>query len=333
VPYKGKIGLLYTWEYLSLKLSHYVFGKTMSNDLSFLDSFILQAHEGSLKTSQYQKEFSDLKMKVSFGMGMAARIPWISFSAPGMSTSNGYYPVYLYYKDINILVLAFGISETFEFATNWSSEILNTYKRINQVINNPARYGDSLVFRQYSTKISSGLVDYISEDNKSVTKKQVLEDLHQILGIYKKNLDLEFKNENSVVSSGLFYMEKQLEDFIIENWENTQLGKELDLIYEEGSLKSQQFRTDIGPIDILAKDKSSGGYVVIELKKNQTSDDTIGQILRYMGWVKENLKDSTVRGIVVAGKYDERLDYARIMIPGLEVFIYEVQFNLREYKK
>lgn len=305
----------------------------MSNDLSFLDSFILQAHEGSLKTSQYQKEFSDLKMKVSFGMGMAARIPWISFRAPGMSTSNGYYPVYLYYKDLNILVLAFGISETFEFATNWSSEILNTYNRINQVINNPARYGDSLVFRQYTTRISSGLVDYISEENKSVTKKQVLEDLNQILGIYKKNLDLEFKNENSVVSSGLFYMEKQLEDFIIENWESTQLGKELDLIYEEGSLKSQQFRTDIGPIDILAKDKSSGGYVVIELKKNQTSDDTIGQILRYMGWVKENLKDSTVRGIVVAGKYDERLDYARIMIPGLEVFIYEVQFNLREYKK
>ena len=107
----------------------------------------------------------------------------------------------------------------------------------------------------------------------------------------------------------------------------------MDLIYEEGSLKSQQFRTDIGPIDILAKDKKSGEFVVIELKKNQSSDDTVGQILRYMGWVKEKLSDTNVRGIVVAGKYDERLDYARKMIPGLEVFIYEVQFNLKEYKK
>lgn len=305
----------------------------MSEELNFLDSFIVQAHEGSLKTSQYSKEFSDLKMKVSFGMGMAARIPWISFNAPGMSTSNGYYPVYLYYKDLNILILAFGISETFEFATNWPREIEESYQRIDQVINKPVRYGDSFAFKTYSTKILHGKVEFITEEQESISKSTVEEDLHSILAIYKKTLDLEFKNENSVVSTGLFYMEKQLEDFIVENWESTQLGKELDLIYEEGSLKSQQFRTDIGPIDILAKDKKSGEFVVIELKKNQSSDDTVGQILRYMGWVKEKLSDTNVRGIVVAGKYDERLDYARKMIPGLEVFIYEVQFNLKEYKK
>ena len=305
----------------------------MSEELNFLDSFILQAHEGSLKTSQYAKEFSDLKMKVSFGMGMAARIPWISFNAPGMSTSNGYYPVYLYYKDLNILILAFGISETFEFATNWPKEIEESYQRIDQVINKPVRYGDSLAFKTYLTKIINEKVDFSTEGKESISKLNVVEDLYSILTIYKKTLDLEFKNENSVVSTGLFYMEKQLEDFIVENWESTQLGKELDLIYEEGSLKSQQFRTDIGPIDILAKDKKSGEFVVIELKKNQSSDDTVGQILRYMGWVKEKLSDTNVRGIVVAGKYDERLDYARKMIPGLEVFIYEVQFNLKEYKK
>lgn len=308
-------------------------GTKMSEELNFLDSFIVQAHEGSLKTSQYSKEFSDLKMKVSFGMGMAARIPWISFNAPGMSTSNGYYPVYLYYKDLNILILAFGISETFEFATNWPQEIEGNYQRIDQVINKPVRYGDSFAFKTYSTKILNGKVEFITEEQESISKSTVVEDLHSILTIYKKTLDLEFKNENSVVSTGLFYMEKQLEDFIVENWESTQLGKELDLIYEEGSLKSQQFRTDIGPIDILAKDKKSGEFVVIELKKNQSSDDTVGQILRYMGWVKEKLSDTNVRGIVVAGKYDERLDYARKMIPGLEVFIYEVQFNLKEYKK
>ena len=184
-----------------------------------------------------------------------------------------------------------------------------------------------------SIKYVHSSVDFSTEEKESISKLNVVEDLHSILTIYKKTLDLEFKKENSVVSTGLFYMEKQLEDFIVENWESTQLGKELDLIYEEGSLKSQQFRTDIGPIDILAKDKKSGEFVVIELKKNQSSDDTVGQILRYMGWVKEKLSDTNVRGIVVAGKYDERLDYARKMIPGLEVFIYEVQFNLKEYKK
>jgi hypothetical protein len=52
-----------------------------------------------------------------------------------------------------------------------------------------------------------------------------------------------------------------------------------------------------------------------------------------MGWVKEKMSDQNVRGIIVAGKYDEKLDYARKMVSGLEVFIYEVQFSLKEHVK
>jgi restriction system protein len=45
-------------------------------------------------------------------------------------------------------------------------------------------------------------------------------------------------------------MESQLEDFLIENWEKTELGKKYDLIEENNETVSQQFRTDIGIIDI-----------------------------------------------------------------------------------
>ena len=127
-------------------------------------------------------------------------------------------------------------------------------------------------------------------------------------------------------------MEQQLEDFIIENWEETEFGKKYDLIYEDGDLKSQQFKTDIGKIDILAKDKKNQNYVVIELKRNQTSDDTIGQITRYMGWVEEKLGDRNVKGIIVAGKYDEKLYYAQKRLKDIEVFLYQVNFKLSEYK-
>jgi hypothetical protein len=155
----------------------------------------------------------------------------------------------------------------------------------------------------------------------------------EILNTYRNTLDLEVRDESSVVSTGLFYMEKQLEEFIIENWNESEFGKTLDLIYEDGLLKSQQYKTDIGIIDILAKDKATGSYVVIELKRNQTSDDTVGQVLRYMGWVTQNLKEKSVRGIIVAGKYDEKLYYAQNMIQAVDVFLYEVQFKLKEYKK
>ena len=81
------------------------------------------------------------------------------------------------------------------------------------------------------------------------------------------------------------------------------------LIYEEGELKSKQYKTDIGIIDILAKDKKTDTYVVIEHKRNQTSDDTVGQLMRYMGWVKRHLNDDKVKGIIIAGKYDKKLDF------------------------
>ena len=302
------------------------------NPLEFLSKFIIQSGENNLKTLEYPREFDNLKMKVSFGMGMAAKVPWISFTAPGISTSNGYYPVYLYYKEQNILILAYGISETSQYPVNWAKEIQDNNELVSEVVPDAHRYGDSYAFKSYIPEIVGKKVSF--KDGNGQTVDHLLgQDLTEILNTYRNSLDLEVKDETSVVSSGLFYMEKQLEEFIIENWNESEFGKTLDLIYEDGLLKSQQYKTDIGIIDILARDKATGSYVVIELKRNQTSDDTVGQVLRYMGWVTENLKEKSVRGIIVAGKYDEKLYYAQNMIQAVDVFLYEVQFKLKEYKK
>jgi hypothetical protein len=271
-------------------------------------------------------------MKVSFGMGMAARVPWISLTAPGMSASNGYFPVYLFYKEQNVLVLSYGISETSEAAINWTTEIQESKPLIADSVPGAARYGTSYVHKLYVPNIVGNSVTFL-ESGKEVGSDQLDKDLLEITDYYKKTLEIEVKTEGSIVSSGLFYMEQQLEDFIIENWENTELGEKYDLIYEEGALKSQQYVTDIGRIDILAKDKVNGNYVVIELKKNQTSDDTVGQILRYMGWVSEKKGDKAVKGIIVAGKYDEKLYYAQQMMKDIDVFLYEVNFSLKGYSR
>ena len=84
---------------------------------------------------------------------------------------------------------------------------------------------------------------------------------------------------------------------------------------------------------ILNNTQKTKSYVVIELKKNQTSDDTIGQLSRYMGWIKEHKKDENVKGIIVAGKFDEKLYYAQIRVKDVEIFTYEVNFSLNEYKR
>lgn len=300
-----------------------------------LDKFLEQAISGNLRTSDYPKEWGALHLKVSFGMGVAARVPWIAFTAPEMSVSNGYYPVFLYYKDLETLILSYGVSDTFDYGETWPLEIGSTYETIKAHFDkNVPRYGDSFVFKAYKVDTNGDSVKLSYEDNgKSVSDADIDSDLKQILDYYQNITELEIKTVTTSLSQGIFYMEKQLEDFIIHNWDYTDLGKELDLIVEEGVLKSQQYRTDIGPMDILARDKKDGHYVVIELKRNQTSDDTVGQLARYMGWVKKFLKDDKVEGIIIAKDYDQKLDLALSMVPDTRIYVYEVDFRLKELEK
>ena len=304
----------------------------MNNLTEILNSFIKQSNTNNLKTLDYPKSFLDLKMKTSFGQGNPARVSWVSFLAPEMRTSEGFYPVYLFYKKENKLILAYGISETSEAKTSWPEEISNNKTKISDYLDDPPRYGDSFVFKSYTPTIQGNEVKYVGDDNQGISNDMLKNNLTEIVNYYKKAVSIEIKKEDSHIGQGLFYMEKQLEDFIIENWNKTEFGKKYDLIEEDGELISQQFKTDIGFIDILAKDKKTKNYVVIELKINQTSDDTIGQLLRYMGWIKKNKKDDGVKGVIVAGQFDTKLDHAKSMIPNSEVFLYEVDFKLKEYK-
>lgn len=307
----------------------------MDNIENILYKFINQALEGDLKTSVYPKEWLGLGMKVSFGMGAPARVPWVGFTGEGMTVSRGINPVYLYYKDLGVLILAYGVSETQESPETWPAEVINSTQTVESYFDKKVpRYGDSFVFRAYEVRNEKDHVLLFDKEGKKLTGIDIESDLSTIVDYYKKVLSLpEAATIQFTHTQGLFYMEKQLEDFIVHNWESTELGSKYDLIIEEGILLSQQYRTDIGPIDILVKDKKTSGYVVIELKKNQTSDDTVGQIARYMGWVKQTLGCSDVKGVIIAGSYDQKLAFALSAVPNVEVFLYEVNFELKKFSK
>jgi hypothetical protein len=55
----------------------------------------------------YPKSYRGFDVSVSFGQGNLAQIPWIAFLGPGQKTSNGIYPVYLFYREIDLLILAY----------------------------------------------------------------------------------------------------------------------------------------------------------------------------------------------------------------------------------
>ncbi len=78
-------------------------------------------------------------------------------------------------------------------------------------------------------------------------------------------------------------------------------------------------------------DNKSGDFVVIELKRGQTSDATVGQLLRYMSYVKRHLArpEQGVQGVIVAKDVDEALRYAIEAMPNVRVMTYRVDFKLR----
>ena len=133
-----------------------------------------------------------------------------------------------------------------------------------------------------------------------------------------------------VEDAAAFAMEKHLEDFLVENWASTELGREFDIWTEDGEVKGQQFPTDTGPIDLLAVSKDRRRILVVELKRGRASDPVVGQILRYMGYVGEVLAEDgqRVEGAVIALEDDIKLRRALQAISNVHFYRYKVQFSL-----
>lgn len=136
--------------------------------------------------------------------------------------------------------------------------------------------------------------------------------------------------DDTVEDPSTFALEKHLEDFLVQNWNATELSNDFEIFEEDGEKVGQQFPTDTGAIDILAISKDRKTLLVIELKKGRASDVVVGQLLRYMGFVQEELAEpnQTVRGVVIALEDDQRLKRALAMVPAIDFYRYEISFRL-----
>lgn len=133
-----------------------------------------------------------------------------------------------------------------------------------------------------------------------------------------------------------FPLEEFLERFLVANWGKIPLGETLELYKENKEDEAdgaRQYDTHgMGKIDILARDKHTHEWVVIELKKGKSSDAVVGQLLRYMGWVKNSMPNGEkVRGIIITSTPDDRIKSAMSVAPGISFYTYNVQFQLNEH--
>ncbi len=185
------------------------------------------------------------------------------------------------------------------------------------------QWHDSPRDKEYNNRIVFGIQTLYEIDEAEC--KWLIED-------GEKPIDIE-EAEEGIEDRPQFFMEKYLEQFIVENFDSIFGGKLAILRDPQGNVIGQQYRTDVGNIDILAIEQETDSFVVIELKKGRASDRVIGQALRYIGWISEELckGGQRVKGIIICRDLDDRLYYAVKAAQNIELRYYHIDFKLCEF--
>ena len=146
--------------------------ETMFDIYPTIEKFIEQSKTSDLTTRTYIREAYELKVKVSFGQGNTARVPWMSFLYPGQKTSEGIYPGYLLFKEENVLLITHGSSEENTPSIKWPEMSKPTVKEYlsENYSTEPVRYANTHVFSAYDLnealdrdKINQDLKDLVDE--------------------------------------------------------------------------------------------------------------------------------------------------------------------------
>jgi hypothetical protein len=125
-----------------------------------------------------------------------------------------------------------------------------------------------------------------------------------------------------------FAYEKDLQNFLAKNLSLIEPGLSL---YMEEEISGVEFPVGNRFVDLLAVD-TNNNYVVIELKVSRGYDRVVGQILRYMAWIKNNHAEASqkVRGIIIAREISDDLLLASSEIHNVELYEYNLSITLNK---
>ena len=175
-------------------------------------------------------------------------------------------------------------------------------------------------------EMTKELKNSLSAQNTLIDISKYDEELESL--IYGKGDSRIISNDPSVEEPSEFALERHLEDFLVNNWKSTILGKKYNIYEVDGEMVGQQYPSDTGPIDILAISKDNKTLLVVELKKGRVSDNVVGQIQRYMGFVKSDLaeKNQNVKGVIIGLEDDIKLSRALSVTSNIDFYKYKVNF-------
>ncbi len=137
----------------------------------------------------------------------------------------------------------------------------------------------------------------------------------------------ESAGADAAPGSTQFALEQDLQRYLADNLAIIEPGL---VLFEDEDIRGLEYPAGGGRrIDILAVDKA-GAFVVLELKVEKGYDRVVGQLLRYMNWVRKELAEpgQRVRGIIVSRTMTEDLRLACMSIPDVELFEYQLSVTV-----
>ena len=131
-------------------------------------------------------------------------------------------------------------------------------------------------------------------------------------------------------TQSVFRSERELQEYLYQRWDETTLGRDWTIYRARNGKVGFEYPTSIGRIDLLAKARTETGWLVVELKSKRTSDQVVGQVRSYMGWVGQNLavKNQSVQGLIILPEITERLRMAVLGDPTLHLMTFGVLLQL-----
>ncbi|MEM1990306.1 MAG: endonuclease NucS [Nitrososphaerota archaeon] len=212
--------------------------------------------------------------------------------------------------------------EQYEIYGEYVELLRNHIKSIEKIREIKDAFTKDLKFKDDEYRWMAQDIIYIGANLESIEKESLKPETTS------KIIAKEYLEENT----GFMPLEEHLEQYIMKNWDMIDFGEKLSIYREEDGSPANQYTTDVGTIDILAKD-SQNNLVVIELKRGESDYQVVGQILKYMGWVEKNLatEGQKVRGMIIVGKADETLKSAIMPVRDKVILKeYRLKMNLIE---
>lgn len=142
--------------------------------------------------------------------------------------------------------------------------------------------------------------------------------------------ELDLTDDVALEQSPEFVLEAHLEEFLVGNWKSIDWGRPLEIWSGTDGESGHQFVTPVGRLDFLCSDRTANALIVVELKRGRPSDKVVGQVARYIGYVRTHIakQGQRVEGLIIAHQADEPLRYAVSAFPGLQLMTYGLTFQL-----